>query len=152
MELIKIYERTQDYFRSTLVETGGIQQLHEGRDKMKTNAASSRNHSPFRILMRNRKWNFEERESRRKRKIEEQIGREKESFSPNFFSLKEQLLEIESLKFSPPSSEKSSTRFFPRRRIILHLRGREEEKKRRCFDKQQSHLFSLFCIYERFVR
>lgn len=42
MELIKIYERTQDYFRSTLVETGGIQQLHEGRDKMKTNAASSR--------------------------------------------------------------------------------------------------------------
>lgn len=111
---------------------------------------------PFSVSHSNAKSKMKERESRRKRKIEEQIGREKESFSPNFFSSKEQLLEIESLKFSPPSSEKSSTRFFPRRRIILHLRGREEEKKRRCFDKQQSHLSNsslvFFCIYERFVR
>lgn len=80
-----------------LVETGGIQQLHEGGDNRgKWRRMSTR---PFRILMRVSKIEISIIS-----KIEEK-AKKKESFSQNFFhswKTNKQLLEIESLKLFPP--------------------------------------------------
>lgn len=127
-----------------LVETGGIQQLHEGGDNRgKWRRMSTR---PFRILMRVSKIEISIIS-----KIEEK-AKKKESFSQNFFhpwKTNKQLLEIESLKLFPLLSKSISFEW---------NREREREwKEKRCVDKQQSHLSNFFLsvffyIYQRFGR
>lgn len=133
MELIKIYEGARDYVGSTLVETGGIQQLHEGRDSR--GKWRRMLPFPFRILMRMRaseieisdlsirKWNFEARESKRREKIERRIEREKKSSSQNF-----SFLSPLKNKQTDNCWKSSPSNFYPTARITFYVFEQSEKE------------------------